>query len=469
MPLNARPDDWRPNPGPQTRFLASSASEGLYGGAAGGGKSAALIAAPLRWVTHPKFRALILRRETTQLTNLLDKARELYPRAFPGARFNEQKKTWFFPSGATVRFNHCEHEKDAAIYDGDEFQYVAFDELTHFTQKQFVAISARVRSAAQGLPRFVRASTNPGGYGHEWVFRRWGPWLDPAFEAAGIAPRRDAETGRLLPPARPGETLWYVPTNDGERWVPQGTPGARSRVFIPARLADNPRLLDADPEYATALMGLDPVRRAQLLDGNWLIKPSAGLYFRRGWFEVVGAAPIEATRVRYWDRAASPDGDYTVGVKLARTRDKLLFVEDVVRFRGRPLEVMAAIKNTAKLDGQRVTIGIEQDPGQAGVVEADAYVRELQGFTVRKVRPTGDKVSRAQPVSAQVEAGNVKLVQGAWCEPFIQELEGFPDSDHDDQVDAFSGAFGLVVGAVSPTLTEKKATELKSVLPKPRM
>jgi hypothetical protein len=110
---------WEANPGPQTRFLATRADEALYGGAAGGGKSAAAIASPLRWVHNPNFRALVLRRDTPQLRDLLDKSARLYGQI--GAAFNGTTGTWTFPSGARVWFTHCEHENDVSRFDGHEW------------------------------------------------------------------------------------------------------------------------------------------------------------------------------------------------------------------------------------------------------------------------------------------------------------------------------------------------------------
>jgi predicted phage terminase large subunit-like protein len=366
--------------------------------------------------------------------------------AYPGAKPNLTTRSWIFPSGATIRFNHVEHEKDARAYDGHEFNVVEFDELTHFTAQMYRAVRARIRSSVKDLPTISRATTNPGGEGAEWVFERFGPWLDPEFVLPERAPRL-AEDGGTLPPAEPGEILWYLPSEEGEVWCAPGTQGALTRQFIPASLADNPYL---GPEYRAQLMDLDPVRRAQLLRGDWLIKPGAGAYFKREWFQFVDAAPDEAARIRYWDRAATTDGDWTVGLLLARSKDGICFVEDVIRFRGTPRVVQDKILETAKLDAKkyrgRVMIGIEKDPGQAGKFEADYYVALLAKFNVRTFGVSKDKVTRAQPVSAQTEARRVKLVRGQWNERFIQELEGFPDWQHDDQVDSLSGAYAALVG-----------------------
>jgi predicted phage terminase large subunit-like protein len=416
---------WVPNPGPQTKFLACPAAEACFGGAAGGGKSAASIALPLRWVENPRFRCLFLRREARYLRDAIDKSEALYPHL--GARRNATTNTWTFPSGAQVWLNHCEHESDVANYDSLEFALVIFEELTHFTERQYLGIKARIRGTDATLPYWVRATTNPGGEGHEWVFRRFAPWLDPACPIRAV----------------PGALLHFL----GDELALAGTPDALSRTFIPARLADNRHVT---PGYRAQLLQLDPVRRAQLLDGDWLARPAAGAYFKRHWFDVVASAPVEADRCRYWDRAASPTGDWTAGVRMARARDGRCYIEHVTRLRGRPAEVGAAIRAALEDDGPDVAVVLEQDPGQAGVAEIDRYVIDLAGANVRAVRPTGSKITRAQPLSAQAEHGNIRLVRGPWLDAFVRELESFPEGEHDDQVDAASGAFAWLQTVPAP-------------------
>lgn len=393
---------------------------------------------PLRWAHDARFRGLILRRDTSQLDDLLDKAFALYPKAFPGAKFHGTDLTWTFPSGARIWFTHCQHEKDIGRFDGHEYHFIGFDELTHFSRDMFVRICARLRGPAE-LPKIARATTNPGGEGHEWVFKCWAPWLDPKCSVR----------------AEPGERLWYLPPADGETdetWCEQGATRiepdgsvtrARSRVFIPAKASDNPAVGE---EYLAQLRMMDPVRRAQLKDGNWLIKPAPGLYFKRVWFEIIDSVPAQIdARIRYWDRAASVDGDYTAGARYSRLPNRTFCVEDMVHMRGRPGEVKATILSTAESDPHGTIIGIEEDPGQAGVADAEDYVKSLDGYNVRRFKPTGDKITRAQPVSAQCEGhggnkGNVLVVRGAWNDAFFNELESFPGGKHDDQVDALSGA-----------------------------
>jgi predicted phage terminase large subunit-like protein len=414
---------WRPNPGPQTRFLASRANEVLYGGAAGGGKTAGAIALPLRWIGNGGFRCLYLRREDKYLGDAIDKSQSLYPKL--GARFVQSpKKIWTFPSGAQVWMSHCELEKHVKNYDGFEFHLVIFDELTHFTEKQYRGIRARIRGTDPTLPRASRATTNPGGEGHDWVFARFGPWLNPNHATH----------------AAPGEVLWFR----ADEQVPEGTPHALSRVFIPASLDDNPHVTK---EYEAQLMDLDPVRRAQLRKGDWLVKPGAGLYFKREWFRILGASPRNVRfRCRYWDRAATEGGgDWTVGLLVLRLDDGTFVIEHMIRLQGRPEAVQAAIKGACVSDGPEVVQVLEQDPAQAGKVEAAMYARELAGHNFRILPKRVNKLVAAGPASAQVEAGNVAIVVGPWeHEVLIQECEGFPDADHDDIVDTISGAIAYL-------------------------
>lgn len=220
----------------------------------------------------------------------------------------------------------------------------------------------------------------------------------------------------------------------------------KSFTFISSTVFDNKILMEKDPGYISNLKALPRFEREQLLMGNWNIRPTAGIFFQRSYFEIVKVIPNTLTKVRYWDRAATRktetnDPDYTVGIKLEKDRNNILYVTDLVRLQDSPLRIQNAIKNTASQDGHSVRIGIEQDPGQAGVSEADYLIRMLQGHFVKAIKATKDKVTRSLPVSSQAEAGNIKIAQASWNEAFLRELENFPDGSYDDIVDALSGAF----------------------------
>ena len=174
-----------------------------------------------------------------------------------------------------------------------------------------------------------------------------------------------------------------------------------------------------------------------------------GALFKVAQLAIVAAPPAGGRIVRAWDLAGTEasggrDPDWTVGVKLGKSPDGRFTVLDVTRLRGGPHEVEAAIQNTAAQDGRGVTIGLPQDPGQAGKWAAQYLTRGLAGYTVQVSPETGDKVTRAGPAASQVNVGNVSLVAGAWNRPLIDELRDFPAGRHDDQVDALSRAFGML-------------------------
>jgi predicted phage terminase large subunit-like protein len=174
--------------------------------------------------------------------------------------------------------------------------------------------------------------------------------------------------------------------------------------------------------------------------------PRDGGMFQRGWFEIVDAAPVEATRVRAWDFAATKPKpgtkpDWTVGIRVARDRSGIFYVEKEERLQQTAAMVRQTVKTTAEADGTRVRIRIPEDPGQAGKDQAASYLTLLAGWIVKAVRPTGEKALRAAPAAAQAEAGNIKLVRGAWNEGFLEEVCAFPGgAPHDDRVDAFADA-----------------------------
>lgn len=245
-----------PNPGPQTEFLASPEREVLYGGSAGGGKTYSLIADPLRYFGNANFSGLIVRRTNDELREIIWKTQELYPKAYPGAKWQEKKSQWVFPSGARLWLTYLEREEDVLRYQGQAFSYIGFDELTqHPTPFAWNYMRSRLRTTDPSLPIFMRATTNPGGPGHQWVKRMF---IDPAPENEPFV-ATDLETGEALvyPDShkRAGQPLFY-------------------RRFIPAKLKDNPYLFN-EGDYEANLLSLPEMQRRQLLEGDWAIADGA--------------------------------------------------------------------------------------------------------------------------------------------------------------------------------------------------
>ena len=165
--------------------------------------------------------------------------------------------------------------------------------------------------------------------------------------------------------------------------------------------------------------------------------------FKRFWFDIVDAAPVDARSVRYWDKAGteSNDADYTAGVRMVVDANRQYYIADVQRGQWSALSREQIVRQTAQMDGQASPVWVEQEPGSGGKESAQATIRNLAGWTVRAERVTGDKQTRAEPFAAQCEAGNVRIVRGDWNAAYLDELMMFPNGKHDDQVDASSGAF----------------------------
>ena len=180
--------------------------------------------------------------------------------------------------------------------------------------------------------------------------------------------------------------------------------------------------------------------------------PPAGGFFKPDHIEIVDALPADIThQVRAWDLASSEnEGDFTAGVREAKSRDGYIYIVDVQHAQLGPDGVEKRIKQTAELDGKSVAIRLPQDPGQAGKAQAKNFITKLSGFNVKAETVSGDKITRAQPFAAQVNVGDVKMLRGDWNKAFIEELRNFPNGKHDDQVDAGSDAFNELNEARTP-------------------
>ena len=394
----------------QQEFVDDDRFDMLFGGAAGGGKTIGQLASALKYVHIPHYSALLIRRSYTHLEQpgaFIPTSREWL--STTPARYNQSQRFWEFPSGARLSFGYLDTIRDLDRYQGGEYQYIGIDEATQIPEQMLRYLYSRLRKKEEmQVPLRMRLTANPGGVSHEYVKRR------------------------------------YI--TDGE---------AKGRRFLPSLLQDNPSLDRA--EYTQSLMELDPLTRQRLMNGDWDVLPEGGL-FKRDWFSIVeaSAVPNEIRWVRYWDMAATEakdgsDPDWTAGALVGLSQG-VWYIRDIQRFRATPEGNERRVLQTAMSDGQRVEIRMEQEGGASGKSIIAYYARRvLEGFRFSGAPPSGSKVERAAPLASAAEAGNVRLVEGSWIHEFIDEAAAFPLSAHDDQIDACSGAFGIInqrLGAV---------------------
>lgn len=387
----------------QSVFLLSPQREVMFGGAAGGGKSVAILSAALQYVDVPGYSALIIRRTFPSLFQpgaLIPLSHEWLQGT--DAHWNGTDRQWRFPSGATLNFGYLDTDLDKFQYQGAAYHFIGFDELTQFPESSYLYLFSRNRrsnaSAAAGVPLRVRSTANPGGVGHEWVKRR------------------------------------FITSRE------------KGRVFIPSKLTDNP-YLDVDA-YRESLAQLPLIERQQLEHGNWEAA-KAGDWFKPAWWQYVEGRDLfwARKRVRYWDTASTKpkpgnqDPDWYAGVLMSEWQGNF-YIEDVERFREGPAETESRLTAVAERDGKDVAVWMAQEPGSQSEHLVSVYARTIfKGYEFRGDRQTGSKVERAKPLSAAMSNKLVWLVRGPWNREFIDEHESFPTKGiHDDQVDAASGA-----------------------------
>ena len=238
---------WTPQ-AKQIEFQSRPEYECLYGGAAGGGKSDALLAEATRQVDIPHYRAIIFRKTYPELSELIDRSYDIYKAAFPKADYNDSKHCWKFPSGAKIYFGSMQYKKDRKKYQGKRYDFIAFDELTHFEWEEYSYMFSRNRPSKSPKSNkktrvYIRATTNPGGIGHGWVKERFitvAPPMTTVVEEFDIR--------------QPDGTIKKM---------------ERDRIFVPATVFDNQKLLENDPNYLASLAMMPEADREALLYGSW--------------------------------------------------------------------------------------------------------------------------------------------------------------------------------------------------------
>lgn len=446
-----------PQKGPQEKFLSTNAQICIYGGAAGGGKTYGILLTQLRYKNVKDFSCTIFRKNHNQIFSqggLWDEARKMYS-GIKGAQPKISENTWLFNDAdgnlmSKVTFAHIERDEDLEKWQGSQICSIGFDELCHFSEKQFFYMLSRNRSTC-GVRPFVRATCNPDA--DSWVAKFISWWIDqntgyPIPERSGVVRwmiRRDeiiywADTRQ--------ELIDRLDLQGEEQYFP------KTVTFIMSSVKDNQELLKIDKGYLANLRALPLLERERLLNGNWKIRAAAGLYFKRtqlgNYLDVLPADIVQF--VRCWDLAATEkndDGDaaFSAGVLLGKRKNGRYIVIDVINKQMAAADVRSTIKLTAQADRakyKRVRIRLPQDPGQAGKEQAASYIKFLAGFDVTTVAESGSKAARAEPMAAQWQAGNFDLMVADWNEEYLLQLENFPDGKFKDMVDASANGFAEI-------------------------
>jgi len=391
-----------PNEGPQTEFLAAAETDVLYGGAAGGGKSYAMLVDPLRYAHRAAHRALIIRRSMPELRELIDKSRELYPKAFPGCKYREVEKLWNFPSGAKIEFGFLERDADVYRYQGQAYSWIGFDEITHLpTEFAWNYLASRLRTTDSEITPYMRCTANPGGVGAHWVKKRYIEPSDPDTSFIG---------------------------KDG-----------LTRKFIPARLEDNP-FLATDGRYEQMLKALPPTQRKQLLEGNWDVNEGAA--FTEFSIEEHVIPPFDIPM--HWERVKGIDYGYAsesacIWAAVDPSDNTLIVYRELYR-KGLTGQDLGAIITEMELSDPFSVQGVLDTAawsrtGTTGPTVGETLVR--QGHKLRRAdknRIQGKiqihEYLRLQP------SGRPRLQIFSSCPSLIRELQGIPlDKSNPEDVD----------------------------------
>jgi hypothetical protein len=267
---------FKPNVGPQTDFLAAPEREVFYGGARGGGKSYAMLIDPLRYCHKAGHRALLLRRTMPELRDIINHSQRLYSQAFPGAKWREQEKEWRFPSGAKIEFGYAENMTDALRYQGQSYTWIGIDELPQYPSPDiYNFLRSSLRSVDPSIPVYLRATGNPGNVGSQWVREMF---VNPAVPNTTFDIKIDTPVGTKI----------------------------ITRRFIPAKLQDNPYLMQTDDYYAM-LASLPDIQKKQFLDGDWdAFEDSAFPEFKK---DIHIVEPFEIPKG--WQRFRAADWGYS--------------------------------------------------------------------------------------------------------------------------------------------------------------
>lgn len=422
-----------PQPGPQTDFCSTSATLAITGGSFYGGKTFSLLMEAARNIDHPKYRGVIFRRTYTQITDaggLADGAASLYPQY--GGVPKKDRTLWEFPSGATIKFNHLQHDSDVLNYRSSQFCFLGFDQIEEFPMDAVFYLSTRNRPAP-GYDRaaYRRATCNP----------------EPGWLADMLEWYWDPDTGYPIK-ERSGVVRYFARIDGRIVWVDKDWRDGKikpiSFTFIPSLAVDNVIGMSLNPDYESNISTLDHVSVERYLKGNWKIGYSGGMFDTR-WFKKVkySELPIGMRLVRYWDFAASEvkpgtDPDWTSGCLMGEHNGDI-YIINIDKFREAPGTTINKMKEHAEREGADVAIRWEEEKGSAGKFNSAHLSKVLLGYDAQPDQIVGDKVERAKPLSAAAQAGRVHIVDAPWNSEFLSEASSFPLKKK-DQIDSCTGA-----------------------------
>lgn len=440
----------RPQPGPQEKFLSTPADIAIYGGAAGGGKSYAMLLEPLRHIGNKDFGAVVLRTtmpELKQIGGLWPESERIYPLVGGVPRFSDHE--WIFPSGARVKFDHMEHEKTKFKYQGSQITLICFDELTHFSEGQFWYMVSRNRSAS-GIKPYIRGTCNPDAVSWVRQFIAW--WIDD-------------RTGYAIP-ERSGVARWFVRFGGDLQWAdsrealidrfPDTEP--KSMTFVPATLDDNPALTAKDPSYKAWLQALPFVERERLLGGNWNVVDAEGAEWPADYFrdiyadwpddrQIVVVALDPSLGKTNKPTAKKKEGDYSAFVAVCKGNDGRYYVD-------------------ANLDRRPPTKIVNDGIAWMKMIRPDAFGCEANGFqellvddfsprmnevglncvhliNCKEGQQLPAKIVRIRKLEPLLQAGRIKLRRSPGSSLLLEQMMAFPVHVHDDGPDALQMAIGL--------------------------
>ena len=445
--------NYEPQEGRQTEFHDCTAEIAIYGGAAGAGKTYALLAEPLKGLDKPGFTAVMLRRTLQQVKKPggpWDEACRMY--ANSGARINQSDLKLKFDTGSSLTFGHIEHEKDLNAWDGSQIAMVLLDQLESFEQRMFFYMLSRNRTTC-GVKPTVRASCNPDSRSWLALFLEW--WID---KDTGFPIEERA--GKIRWMSRIGNGIhWHADKKDAIQYcIDQEIDKETARIipksvtFIPAKLDDNEKLTSVDPGYKANLLAMSNYDRNRLLLGNWKQRPEGGEFSREWfvdkWFEqwpLDNAVLVKTMALDPSKGAKDRSGDYQALIKLMIDRHQVIYVQAVMK--RQPIHQMVADSADQVRKFLPHGFAIETNSFQSLLkkeIEEEFVRQEILFGDVYEMINTLNKMVRIRRLESYLAHDRVRFMANCpGTQLLIDQLADFPDGIHDDGPDALEMAIRL--------------------------